>query len=288
LGAILQAILTGLLTGGLYALIGMGLALVFGVMRVVNFAHGAFLMVGMYVAYFVTAGLHVSPYVGFLLVMLVLFVLGLATYALLIKHVMSASHSMQILLTAGVSYVLIGLAQLVFGADYRQLNLPIASQNDRIAGLTFNRAYVVSFLIAAGVSTTLYLVIARTEIGRAMRAVAQNRAIAALMGIRVERVSAIAFAMGIACAGIGGALLLPVFYTYPTVGEPFQIRSFVIVVLGGMGSIEGAAIGGVLLGVAEGLTAYLWSDSYSQVVNFAIFLIVLLVRPSGLFGRSAA
>jgi branched-chain amino acid transport system permease protein len=288
LGAILQATLTGLLTGGLYALIGMGLALVFGVMRVVNFAHGAFLMTGMYVAYFVTTGLHVSPYLGFLLVMLVLFVLGLATYALLIRHVMSASHSMQILLTAGVSYVLIGLAQLVFGADYRQLNLPIASQNDRIAGLNFNRAYVVSFLIAAGVSTTLYLVVARTEIGRAMRAVAQNRAIAALMGIRVERVSAIAFAIGIACAGIGGALLLPVFYTYPTVGEPFQIRSFVIVVLGGMGSIEGAAIGGVLLGVAEGLTAYLWSDSYSQVVNFAIFLVVLLVRPAGLFGRSAS
>jgi branched-chain amino acid transport system permease protein len=287
LRAILQAILTGVLTGGLYALIGMGLALVFGVMRVVNFAHGAFLMAGMYAAYFVATGLHISPYVGFLLVMLVLFALGLAIYALLIRHVMSASHAMQILLTAGVSYVFIGLAQLVFGADYRQLNLPIASQNDRIGGLNFNRAYIVSFLIAAGVSTTLYVVVARTEIGRAMRAVAQNRAIAALMGIRVERVSAIAFALGVACAGIGGALLLPVFYTYPTVGEPFQIRSFVIVVLGGMGSIEGAAIGGVLLGVAEGLTAYLWSDSYAQVVNFAIFLLVLLVRPSGLLGRSA-
>jgi branched-chain amino acid transport system permease protein len=127
--------------------------------------------------------------------------------------------------------------------------------------------------------------VARTEIGRAMRAVAQNRTIAALMGIRVERVSAIAFAIGVACAGIGGALLLPVFYTYPTVGEPFQIRSFVIVVLGGMGSIEGAAVGGVVLGVAEGLTAYLWSDSYSQVVNFVLFLVVLLVRPSGLFGK---
>jgi branched-chain amino acid transport system permease protein len=119
-----------------------------------------------------------------------------------------------------------------------------------------------------------------------MRAVAQNRPIAALMGIRVERVSAIAFALGAACAGLGGALLLPVFYTYPTVGEPLQIRSFVIVVLGGMGSIEGAALGGVVLGIAEGLTAYLWSDSYSQVVNFVIFLLVLLVRPAGLFGKA--
>jgi branched-chain amino acid transport system permease protein len=286
-GAILQAILTGLLTGGLYALIGMGLALVFGVMRVVNFAHGAFLMVGMYLAYFAAVGLHISPYFGFAGVMLALFALGFALYGLLIRHVMSLSHSMQILLTAGLSYFAIGLAQIAFGADYRQLNLPIASQNDHLAGLTFNRAYLVSFVLATGVSAALYLIIARTEIGRAMRAVAQNRATAALMGIRVERVSAIAFATGAACAGIGGALLLPVFYTYPTVGEPLQIRSFVIVVLGGMGSIEGAAVGGAVLGVAEGLTAYLWSDSYSQVVDFVVFLFVLLVRPAGLFGKSA-
>ena len=176
----------------------MGMALVFGVMRLVNFAHGAFLMVGMYLAYFAAVGLHVSPYFGFAGVTLALFALGLAVYGLLIRHVMSLSHSMQILLTAGLSYFVIGLAQILFGADYRQLNLPIASQNDRLAGLSFNRAYLVSFVIATGVSAALYLVLARTEIGRAMRAVAQNRAIAALMGIRVERVSAIAFAIGAA------------------------------------------------------------------------------------------
>jgi branched-chain amino acid transport system permease protein len=285
---VLQAILTGLLTGGLYALIGMGLALVFGVMRVVNFAHGAFVMVGMYVTYFIYTGLHVSPYVSFPGVMVVLFGLGIAVYWALVRHVMSAPHAMQILLTAGISLILVGLAQVLLGADYRQLNLPLASHNDHLAALNFNRAYVVSFLIASAVSGALYLLVTRSDLGRAMRAVAQNRPIAALMGIKVERVSAITFAIGVACAGIGGALLLPVFYTYPTVGEPFQIRSFVIVVLGGMGSIEGAALGGVVLGIAEGLTAYLWSDSYSQVVNFAIFLLVLLVRPSGLFGKGVA
>jgi branched-chain amino acid transport system permease protein len=286
--AALQAILTGLMTGALYALIGMGLALIFGVMRVVNFAHGAFLMVGMYLTYFVHAGLGLSPYASFPGVMIVLFALGLVVYRALIKYVMTASHSMQILLTAGLSFFLIGLAQIFFGADYRQINLPLASQNDRFAGLSFNRAYLVSFLVATAVAAALYLVVARTELGRAMRAVAQNRPTAALMGIRVERVSAIAFALGVACAGLGGALLLPVFYTYPTVGEPLQIRSFVIVVLGGMGSIEGAALGGVVLGIAEGLTAYLWSDSYSQVVNFVIFLLVLLLRPAGLLGRAPA
>ncbi len=286
--AIIQSIVTGLMTGGLYAVIGMGLALIFGVMRIVNFAHGAFLMAGMYLAYFAYTGLHVSPYASFPGVMLALFALGSVVYRVLVRHIVSAPHAMQILLTAGLSFFFIGLAQVLFGADYRQLHLDIASRNDRFAGLTFNRAYAVSFALASAVSCALYFVVARTELGRALRAVAQNRAVAALMGIRVERVSAIAFALGVACAGLGGALLLPVFYTYPTVGEPLQIRSFVIVVLGGMGSIEGAALGGVVLGVAEGLTAYLWSDSYSQVVDFVIFLGVLLLRPSGLFGRSLA
>ncbi len=286
--AVLQAMLTGLLTGGLYALVGMGLALVFGVMRIVNFAHGAFLMVGMYVTYFVSTRLHVSPYLGFPWVMAALFGMGLAVYWLFVKHVMSAPHSMQILLTAGISLFLVGLAQLLFGADYRQLNLALASQNERAFGLSVNRAYLVSFLLATALSGGLYLLVARTELGRAMRAVAQNRSIAALMGINVERVSATTFALGAACAGMGGALLLPVFYTYPTVGEPFQIRSFVIVVLGGMGSIEGAALGGLVLGVAESLTAYLWSDSYSQVVNFVLFLVVLLFRPAGLLGKEPA
>jgi branched-chain amino acid transport system permease protein len=286
--AIVQAVLTGLLAGGLYALIGMGLALVFGVMRVVNFAHGAFLMAGMYLAYFLYTRWGVSPYLGFPIVTVVLFGAGLAFYALLVRHVMSAPHAMQILLTAGASYALIGLAQILFGADYRQLNLPVASRADRFGGLTVNRAYLVSFAIAVVVAVLLRVLVARTEIGRAMRAVAQNRAVAALMGIRVERVSAIAFALGVACAGVGGALLLPVFYTYPTVGESFQIRAFVIVVLGGMGSIEGAALGGLILGVAEGLTAYLWSDSYAQVVDFVLFLLVLLVRPAGLLGKERA
>jgi branched-chain amino acid transport system permease protein len=286
--AVLQAILTGLLTGGLYALIGMGLALVFGVMRVVNFAHGAFLMTGMYASYFVYTRLHISPYASFPAVTIALFGIGFAAYSALVKHTMSKSHSMQILLTAGVSLFLIGLAQMWFGADYRQLNLPISSHNIHLGALSFNGAYLASFLVASAVSIVLHVLLMHTEIGRAMRAVAQNRVVAALMGIRVERVSAIAFASGTACAGLGGALLLPVFYVYPTVGDPFQIRSFVIVVLGGMGSIQGAALGGVVLGIAEGLTAYLWSDSYSQVVNFAIFLLVLLVRPSGLFGKGVA
>src|ERR1700730_18145647 len=141
----------------------MGLALVFGVMRVVNFAHGAFLMVGMYLTYFVHMRLNVSPYFGFPVVTLVVFALGGAVYWVLVRHVMSASHSMQILLTAGISLVFIGLAQLLFGADYRQLNLPVASRNDHLGELNFNRAYLISFFISGAVSGALYLLVTRTE-----------------------------------------------------------------------------------------------------------------------------
>jgi branched-chain amino acid transport system permease protein len=284
---ILQAILNGMLTGGLYALIATGMALVFGVMRLVNFAHGAFLMAGMYVTYFGYTLLGINPYVGFLGTGALLFLVGLGTYALLIRRVMGASDFLQILLTEGISLGLIGYAQLQFGADYRQLNLPLATRAATVGPLHFNVAYLVSFAIALLLVGGLHLFLSRTETGRVIRAVAQNREVAPLMGIKVQRVSAIAFALGIACAGASGALLLPIFYTYPTVGGPFTLKSFVIVVLGGMGSVGGAALGGILLGVTEGLTAYLWSDAYTQVVGFVVFLAVLLLRPQGLFGRRA-
>lgn len=285
--ATLQAILNGLLVGGIYALIAMGMALVFGVMRLVNFAHGAFLMVGMYVAYFGYTLLKINPYWGFALVGAALALIGLAVYWLLIRRVMGQSDFLQILLTEGISLCLVGTAQLLFTGDYRSINLPLANQTATLGTLNFNVAYAVSFLIALFGVTCMYLYMRYTEMGRAIRAVAQNQGVAPLMGIRVQWVSGISFAFGVACAGAAGALLLPIFYVNPTIGGPYNLKSFVIVVLGGMGSLEGAAVGGLILGVTEGLTAYYWSDSYTQVVNFIVFLVVLLVRPQGLFGRKA-
>jgi branched-chain amino acid transport system permease protein len=285
--AALQAILNGILVGGIYALIAMGMALIFGVMRLVNFAHAAFLMVGMYLAYFGYTLLKINPYWGFALVAAVLFVVALGVYWLLIRRVMGQSDFLQILLTEGIGLCLVGGAQLLFTGDYRSINLPISNRTAAVGPLNFNVAYVVSFVIAVVVVGAMYLYLTRTETGRAIRGVAQNRGVAPLMGIKVERVSGIAFALGVACAGAAGALLLPVFYVNPTVGGPYNLKSFVIVVLGGMGSVEGAALGGLILGVTEGLTAYYWSDSYTQVVNFIVFLGVLLVRPQGLFGRKA-
>jgi branched-chain amino acid transport system permease protein len=283
----LQAILNGVLVGGIYALIAMGMALVFGVMRLVNFAHGAFLMVGMYLAYFGYTLFKLNPYWGFGLVGGGLFLLGMAVYWLLIRRVMGQSDFLQILLTEGIALCLVGGAQLLFTGDYRSISLPLADRTANLGALNFNVAYVVSFVIAVLAVTSMYLYMKYTEMGRAIRGVAQNQGVAPLMGIRVQWISGISFAFGCACAGAAGALLLPIFYVNPTIGGPYTLKSFVIVVLGGMGSVEGAALGGLILGVTEGLTAYYWSDSYTQVVDFVLFLAVLLLRPQGLLGKKA-
>jgi len=282
-----QAFLNGLLVGGVYALIASGMALIFGVMRLVNFAHGAFLMLGTYLSYYGWVLLGLNPYLFFPLWGLVLFLFAVGIYRVLVRRVMGASDFLQILLTEGISLALVGLAQLVFGADYRQINLPIANRITGFGSLHFSVGYILSFAVSLALVIALTQFLARTEMGRAIRAVAQNRSVAPLMGIRVERVSAITFGLGIACAGIAGALLLPIFWTNPTVGAPYTLKSFVIVVLGGMGSVQGAALGGLLLGVAEQFTAYIWADRYAEVVNFVIFLLVLLFRPQGLFGGKA-
>ena len=282
-----QAFLNGLLVGGVYALIASGMALIFGVMRLVNFAHGAFLMLGTYLSYYGWVFLGLNPYLFFPLWGVVLFVFAVGVYRVLVRRVMGANDFLQILLTEGISLALVGLAQLVFGADYRQINLPIANRITSFGSLHFSVGYILSFAVSVLLVIALTQFLARTEMGRAIRAVAQNRSVAPLMGIRVERVSAITFGLGIACAGIAGALLLPIFWTNPTVGAPYTLKSFVIVVLGGMGSVQGAALGGLLLGVAEQFTAYTWADRYTEVVNFVIFLLVLLFRPQGLFGGKA-
>jgi branched-chain amino acid transport system permease protein len=285
--AFVQAFLNGLLVGGVYALIASGMALIFGVMRLVNFAHGAFLMLGTYLSYYGWVLLGLNPYLFFPIWGVVLFLFAVGVYRLLVRRVMGANDFLQILLTEGISLALVGLAQLVFGADYRQINLPIANRITGFGSLHFSVGYILSFAVSCLLVIALTQFLARTEMGRAIRAVAQNRSVAPLMGIRVERVSAITFGLGIACAGIAGALLLPIFWTNPTVGAPYTLKSFVIVVLGGMGSVQGAALGGLLLGVAEQFTAYTWADRYAEVVNFVIFLLVLLFRPQGLFGGKA-
>jgi len=281
----LQAILNGILTGSLYALIGMGIALIFGVMRIVNFAHGAFLMLGMYATYtmFLKSGL--NPYISFLVAGLFLFGFGYLVFMGLLRPIRGHTDFMDILMTMGLSLILIDGVQLVFGADYHQINIPLLSKNIHFGSqISLNAPWLVSFAIALVCALLLYYVVMHTMFGRAARAVAQNRYSAPLVGINVNRVQGIAFGIGAAAAGIAGGLLLPVFYLYPEVGNQFKLKSFVMVVLGGMGSIQGAAVAGVVLGVVESLTSLYWGNEWALAVDFIIFLLVLSLRPNGLFG----
>ena len=284
----LQTVIYGILTGALYALIGMGMALIFGVMRIVNFAHGAFLMVGMYVTYllFLRAGL--TPYLGFVVAGAVLFVLGYLTYTGLLQPVSRQSHFMQILLTLGIGLILTDGVQAIFGADYHQINLPLLNKNFHFGPITVNAPWLLSFGIAAVLILLLYLFVMRSRTGRAVRAIAQNAQVAPLVGINVNRIQAFSFALGVAAAGVSGGLLLPVFYLYPTVGEDFTLKAFVMVVLGGMGSIAGAAAGGVALGVIESLTSRYWGNQWALMADFVIFILVLSIRPGGIFGSQRA
>jgi branched-chain amino acid transport system permease protein len=285
----LQAIINGLLTGALYAIIGMGMALIFGVMRIVNFAHGAFLMMGMYATYVLFQATRVSPYYQFPLTGILLFLVGYATYMGLLRHIRGQVDFMVILLTMGFALILTDGAQLAFGADYHQINIPLLSKNIHFGSqISINAPWLVSFAISMVLACGLYWVVTHTMFGRAARAIAQNPYAAPLMGINLNRVQAISFGIGAAAAGIAGSLLLPVFYLFPDVGSQFTLKAFVLVVLGGMGSIQGAAIAGLVLGVVESLTSLYWGNEWALAVDFVLFILVLSLKPSGIFGSQRA
>jgi branched-chain amino acid transport system permease protein len=284
----LQVILDGLMTGALYALIGMGMALIFGVMRIVNFAHGAFLMMGMYITYVLMTRFGLNPYIGFLVAGGALMVVGVITYLTMLRPVKGQESFMVILVTMGLSLALVDAAQLTFGADYHQINLPLKDITYRLGPLSLNAPWLVSFVIAVVVGGAMYWFVMHTMFGRAARAIAQNRYSAPLMGINVNRVQAIAFGMGAAAAAVAGGLLLPVLYVFPEVGNQYRLKSFVMVVLGGMGSIQGAAVAGVVLGIVESLTSRYWGNEWALAVDFIIFILVLSFKPSGLFGSERA
>jgi branched-chain amino acid transport system permease protein len=267
----------------------MGMALIFGVMRIVNFTHGAFLMLGMYATYvlFQTTGL--NPYIGFIPAGLILFAIGYITYMALLRPIRGQVDFMVMLLTMGLALIVIDSVQLIFGADYHQINIPLLSKNIHIGSkISLNAPWLVSFAIALVLAIALYFVVTHTMFGRAARAIAQNSYSVPLMGINVNRVQALSFGIGSAAAGIAGGLLLPVFYLFPEVGNQFQLKSFVMVVLGGMGSIQGAAIAGLVLGVIESLTSLYWGNEWALAVDFVIFILVLSLKPSGIFGSQRA
>jgi branched-chain amino acid transport system permease protein len=283
----LQTVVSGLLTGGIYALIGIGLTIIFGVMRVVNFAHGALVMAAMYATYFLYTELRIDPFLSLLVVMPAMFVAGAAIQKAFIAPVLKAPERNQILLTEGISIVLINAALLAFTANYLTMTTSYAGASINLGGVSISLPQLAAFFIALLITGALYLFLMRSNPGRQIRATAQDAEAAQLLGINIRRVQSLTFGLGVAAAGAAGTLLMPIYYRVePYAGSPFTLKAFVVVVLGGMGSVTGALIGGIVLGIAESLGAVYVSTGYKDVIGFVIFLLALTLKPSGLIGRS--
>src|SRR5512137_565784 len=274
--------------GALYAMIGIGLTIVFGVMRIINLAHGEFVMLGMFGAFWSQKIWGVDPFLSILVWAPLLFVLGVLVYRFLLRRIIPGGELNTLLYTAGLSLLVANLALLLWTGDYRTISLAYAVTPMRPLGIAVPAALAIAFGLAVLITVSLWLFLGRTDIGRAIRATSQNREAAVLMGIDVERVAALAFGLGTALAGAAGVLLAPSLYLYPTVGELLIVKSFVIVVLGGLGSVPGAIAGGILLGLVESLGAVYVSTTYKDGLGYVMFLLVLLYRPSGLFGVGKA
>lgn len=284
----IQSLVSGVLTGSLYAMIGVGLTVIFGVMRIINLAHGEMVMLGMFGAYWSYTLWKLDPFVSLVLWVPLLFLAGMLVYRFLLRPIITGDELNGLLYTAGLSLLIANLALLLWTGDYRTLNLPYALEPMRPFGISVPVPLAIAFVLAAAITGALYLFLSRTDLGRAIRATSQNPEAAALMGINVTRIAMITFGLGTALAGAAGVLLMPSLYLYPTVGEILIVKCFVIVVLGGLGSIPGAIAGGVLLGVVESYGAVYVSVAYKDTIGFVIFLLVLLFRPQGIFGTARA
>jgi branched-chain amino acid transport system permease protein len=281
-----QALISGILIGGVYALIGIGLTIIFGVMRVINFAHGDLLMIGMYLTFYVFTLLHIDPFLSIVITIPLMFLYGAFLQKVFINRVLNALPQNQILLTIGLSLIMSNSVALAFTSDYKILTTRYSSSSVKLLGISISSPLVISFAITVAITAALYWFLLKTDTGQAIRATAQDREAAQLMGINVGRMSIIAFGLGSALAATAGALISPTYYIFPQVGSIFTLKAFVITVLGGMGSVVGATLGGVLIGMAESIGGLYFGAGWKDVVVFVLFLLVLLFKPAGLLGKS--
>lgn len=281
---LLQTLLLGLLLGGVYALAASGLTLIFGVMRVINIAHGAFLILGAFVTYWLWDAFGIDPLLATVITTPIVFALGWLTYKVVVSPIRTAPMASTVLLTFGLALVVEGAMGEIWGNNSTAIRPSYADESFKFAGLFLPKAQVYGGLIAVVVLVALWAVLTRTWLGRAIRAAATNPASAELVGIKVASVAALVFAIGIAAAGAGGAIT-GVLYPF-TPGSHYQwiARLLAIVVLGGLGSLNGAVLGALMFGVAETMTAAYWSPQWATAVPYAIVFAVLLIRPQGLLG----
>lgn len=284
---ILEAILNGLMTGAVYALIALGLTLVYGVLHIINFAHGALLTAAMFAVWAVRAWFGLDPYLAILVLTPLFFGLGYALQRLVIGPASHGDDGNILLVTLGLSIAIENALLAGFQSDTRTLDTDYSFQVVEVGPLLLALPRLVGFAAAIAVTVLLWLLLSRTDTGKAIRAVAKEKLGASLVGIDVAHVYAVTFGLGCACLAIAACLLMPTFYVNPRIGNAFVLVAFTIVVLGGMGSIPGALVGGLIIGVVESLCGLYLGDSLGQIGIFLIFILVLLLRPTGLFGARA-
>jgi len=276
---ILQAILNGLLIGGVYALVSVGLTLVFGTMDIVNFAQAEFMMLGMFAAYFLTTISGVDPILLSPLVFLVVFLAGAVIQRYLIQKILDAPLVAQIFLTVGLSMVLVSGTQLIFGTDFHSIITSYQTEALKIGPFQLSIPYLLSFAGSAVMALFLWFILERTNTGRAIRATAQNKTATILVGINPQRMYVLAFALGTGLAGAAGAMILPYSYVFPTIGHDWGLIMFTVVVLGGLGSVPGALVGGLVVGILQSLSSVFLPTQLQSLVVFIVFILVLGYNP---------
>lgn len=272
----------GLFIGGLYALMAAGLTIIFGVMRVINVAHGEFLMLGAYAAYWLFALYGLHPLVSLPVAMVLLFVFGLFTQRFLIRRVVEAPELASLLLCFGLSILIVNLALYFWRADYR--SVPVLSGSLPLWGLSLSRARLVAFVVALALSLAMFAFLKFTRLGKAVRAVSQNREAALTCSIDVRKIDMISFGLGAGLVAAAGVLFSFIQTTYPAMGGVYTLKSFFVIVLGGMGNFAGALVGGIILGLIEALSTIVISPQAAEALMYLLLIVILLIRPAGLLG----
>ncbi len=283
-----QTIINGLFTGAIYAMVAIGLTMIYGVMIIMNFAHGEFLMLGMYVAYwgFVLFGL--DPYMSIPIAAILVFLLGAIIQRGFIQRVLTSHPLNQIILLLGISTLLTGLVQFFFTAEPLVLRVPYETSVWKFLWLRFSVPRTIAFLFSMIIAVLLYLFLQYSKTGKAIRAVSQNRDASSLMGINVKWIYMLTFGIGTAVTAIGGVLLTPNYKLIPTIGQAYSVIAFVVVVLGTMGNFLGALFGGLIIGLVEAFAGYYIGGDLKIVASMLVFILILLFKPSGLFGKKMA
>lgn len=280
----LQALVSGLLKGGLYALVGIGMTLIMGVMKIINLAHGQLMMVSMYITFVCFTYLGIDPYVSLLICMPVLFLLGVVIQKYLLNPLIRVETILpenQVLMTVGIGMVLTETMRFIFTSDYKSVKTSYSNAVFFLGNISFSVPLLIDLIFVTLLTLALFWFLNKTDTGKSIRATAQDKDAAILMGVNSEKITYITFGMGSALVAAAGALLIPIYYLFPDIGGDFTRRAFVICILGGLGSTVGAIFGGITLGLAEALGATYWAMEFEDIIGLVIFILVLLFLPGG-------